>query len=84
MTSQAASRELALAAIHDALRGFASEGELSSLGGDENLREALELDSVDFLSFVERLSTATGRRIDEDDYPRLATLDSCVDFLTRR
>jgi acyl carrier protein len=82
MTAQAAARDLALAAIHDALRGFASEGELASLSRDENLREALELDSIDFLSFVERLSAATGHRIEEEDYPRLATLNSCVDFLT--
>ncbi|HET6504917.1 MAG TPA: phosphopantetheine-binding protein [Amycolatopsis sp.] len=84
MTSQTAARELALAAIHDALGGFASEGELNSLGPDENLREALELDSIDFLSFVEHLSTVTGHRIEEDDYPRLSTLNSCVDFLTGR
>lgn len=82
MTSRTSARDLALAAVRDALRGFASEGELNSLGPDENLRAALELDSIDFLSFVERLSTATGRRIEEDDYPRLATLNSCVGFLT--
>ncbi|WAL68899.1 phosphopantetheine-binding protein [Amycolatopsis cynarae] len=81
MTTHAA-RDLARAAVHEALRGFASEGELNSLGPEENLREALELDSIDFLSFVDRLAAATGRRIDEDDYPRLATLSSCIDFLT--
>ncbi|WP_027945524.1 phosphopantetheine-binding protein [Amycolatopsis taiwanensis] len=84
MTSQAAARDLALAAIHEALRGFASENELNSLSPDENLRDALELDSIDFLSFVERLSITTGHRIEEDDYPWLATLNSCIDFLTGR
>jgi acyl carrier protein len=84
MTSPTAARDLALAALHQALRGFATEPELNSLGPDENLREALELDSIDFLSFVERLSEATGRRIEEADYPRLTTISSGVDFLTRR
>ncbi len=82
MTADTAARELARAAIHEALRGFASEGELGSLGPDESLRDALELDSLDFLSFVERLGTATGRRIEEDDYSRLSTLNSCIEFLT--
>jgi acyl carrier protein len=84
MATKAAARELARAAIHEALRGFASEGELSSLGPDENLREALELDQADFLSFVERLTEATGRGIEEEDYPRLTTMESCIDFLAGR
>jgi acyl carrier protein len=84
MASQTAARALALAAVHEALRGLASEGELSSLAPDEDLREALELDPVDFLSFVERLADVTGHCIDEEDYPRLATLASCADFLTGR
>lgn len=84
MTSQTAAHDLARAAIHEALRGFASEGELNSLGPDENLREALELDSLDFLSFVERLSAATGHRIEEDDYGRLTTMRSGIEFLTSR
>lgn len=82
MTSQTGARDAARTAIHEALRGFATEDELNSLDASENLREALELDSMDFLAFVERLSSATGHRIEEDDYPRLATLNSCVDFLT--
>ncbi|TNC20475.1 phosphopantetheine-binding protein [Amycolatopsis alkalitolerans] len=69
-------------AIYEALRGFATEAELDALSPDENLREALELDSLDFLSFVERLSAATGHRIEEDDYRRLGTMRSCVEFLT--
>jgi hypothetical protein len=84
MSANAAARELARATIHEALRGFASEGELNSLGPDENLREALELDPADFLSFVDRLALATGRGIEEEDYPRLTTMHSCITFLTHR
>ena len=46
------------------------------------LRDELELDSLDFLSFVELLTTGSGRRIDEDDYPRLRTMADCVTFLS--
>jgi acyl carrier protein len=46
------------------------------------LRTEFELDSLDFLSFVELLGSAAGRRIDEADYDRLETLGSCVELLT--
>ncbi|MFI5615725.1 acyl carrier protein [Amycolatopsis sp. NPDC051903] len=69
-------------AIRAALAGFAGEAELERLSPTENLRETLELDSMDFLTFVERLSERRGRRIEESDYDRLATLDSAADFLS--
>ncbi|MFD9890914.1 phosphopantetheine-binding protein [Amycolatopsis sp. NPDC059027] len=76
------SREEATEFVQSALRGFATDDELSALPPDENLRDALELDSMDFQTFVERLSTGLDRRIDEDDYGRLLTLRSAADFLT--
>ncbi|WP_158888154.1 acyl carrier protein [Amycolatopsis anabasis] len=66
----------------NALRGFATDNELGALAPDENLRETLELDSLDFLTFIERLSAGLGQRIDEDDYDRLATIESGIAFLT--
>ncbi|MBF6223090.1 acyl carrier protein [Nocardia abscessus] len=76
------SREKAEGIVREALRGFAGEADISALGQDEPLRTTLELDSIDFLSFVERLSAAVGGRIEESDYPQLSTIRSCVDFLT--
>ncbi|WP_280263138.1 acyl carrier protein [Nocardia abscessus] len=81
MMSGTMSREKAEAIVRDALRGFAGEADIAALGQDEPLRSTLELDSIDFLSFVERLSAAGGR-IEESDYSRLSTIRSCVDFLT--
>ncbi|WP_067537125.1 phosphopantetheine-binding protein [Nocardia crassostreae] len=75
-------RESADIAVRTALRGFAPDSFLVTLPADEPLRPALDLDSIDFLTFVERLAAARARRIEEDDYPRLTTIDSCVDFLT--
>ena len=57
------------------------EADTESLGPDADLRDTLELDSLDFLRFVEVLSTRTGRRIEEDDYPQLVTLASAIKFL---
>ncbi|MGW0183413.1 hypothetical protein [Nocardia sp. NPDC003345] len=67
--------------VRVSLRGFDTEERIARLADDQPLRSALELDSIDFLTFVERLS-AGSRRIDESDYPRLATIGSCVEFLT--
>ncbi|WP_327098132.1 hypothetical protein OIE68_04515 [Nocardia vinacea] len=44
----------------------------------EPFRTALDLDSR---TFVEKLTRATGVRINEADYPHVASIDSCADFL---
>lgn len=78
MTSQEA-RDLIAQSIHQ----VAPEAELDGLDGAADLREELELDSLDFLGFIESLSDRIGRRIEEDDYPELFTLDGGVVFLTK-
>ncbi|WP_433716026.1 phosphopantetheine-binding protein [Nocardia sp. CA-084685] len=80
--SHTLSRDEADAVVRTALRGFASDAELATLARTQPLRPTLDLDSLDFLTFVEKLTRATGVRIDESDYPRLASIDSCVEFLT--
>ncbi len=67
--------------IKDALREVAPDSDPDALPQDADLRDSLELDSLDFLNFVETLSKASGRRIDEDDYSHLATLASGAAFL---
>jgi len=76
--------EQARDAIEESLVQVAPDADLDSLGPDADLRDTLELDSLDFLSFIETLSERTGRRIDEDDYPQLATMASAVKFLAGR
>jgi len=71
-------------AIEEALAQIAPDADLGRLAADADLRDGLELDSLDFLRLVEILSERTGQRIDEDDYPQLATLDSAVKFLAAR
>lgn len=71
-------------AISEALGQITPGTDISSLPPDADLRDTLELDSLDFLRFVEILSERTRERIDEDDYPHLATKASAVKFLTGR
>ena len=70
-------RETALAALGE----LAPEVDLSTIDGDELLQEVLDLDSFDFLRFVQALHDATGVDVPEVDYPRIATLDGVVDYL---
>ena len=76
--------EQARHAIEESLVQVAPDADLGSLGPDADLRDILELDSLDFLNFIEALSERAGRRIDEDDYPHLATMASAVKFLAGR
>lgn len=64
-----------------ALHEIAPDADLDALRPDDDLRDTLALDSLDFLQVVEVLSERAGRRIDEEDYPRLATLAEAVAYL---
>ena len=71
-------------AIEEVLGQVAPDADMTSLAPDADFRDTLELDSLDFLSFVEGLSKRVGQRIDEDDYPKLATLASASAFIAGR
>ena len=61
---------------------IAPEADLASLEPDVGFLEQLDLDSMDVLNFVVGLHAALGVEIPEADYPKLATLDGCLDYLT--
>ena len=46
-----------------------------------HLQEDLELDSLDFLQFVERLAELTGIEVPERDYGQLTSIDATVEYL---
>jgi len=84
MTSNATlSADTARAAIAAAIRRIVPDADFDALADDAPIRTELELDSLDFLSFVELLCGATGVRIDESDYPDLTSVGSGIAFLTR-
>jgi len=66
------------------LGDIAPEADLASLRPDLAFREQLDLDSMDLLNFVVGLHGALGVEIPEADYPKLATLDACVEYLASR
>lgn len=65
----------------DVLAGIAPEADLASVRDDEDLRQALDLDSMDFMNFVIGVSERSGVNIPEGDTPRLRTLRGLVTYL---
>lgn len=64
-----------------ALGDIAPEADLSALEADVSFRDQLDVDSMDLLTFVIALHTRLHVDIPEVDYPKLATLSGCVDYL---
>jgi acyl carrier protein len=67
--------------LEQSLRGVVPEADLTGMPGDTDLRDAFELDSLDFVEIVERLSRGAGFRIEEDE--DLRTIDAVVALLSR-
>jgi len=68
-------------AIVEIIEDIVPDEDCSNLDGGEPLRNQLELDSMDFLDIVMELRKKYGVEVPEADYPQLATLDSCVEYL---
>jgi acyl carrier protein len=71
-------------ALLEALSEVAPEADLARLAEDVELREQLDLDSMDLLNFLVGISERTGIEIPEADAARLHTLDQLVAYLERR
>jgi len=80
MTIQA---EDARAIVARAITTIVPDADVTGVSDAANLRQTFELDSLDFLSFVELVGQASGVRIDEKDYPELATMATSEKFLLR-
>ena len=68
--------------VIDIINEIAPDEDTSDLKGAINLREQMDLDSMDFLDIVMELRKQHGSEVPEADYPELASLDSCANYLT--
>jgi acyl carrier protein len=66
--------------VAELLGAIAPEAELASVADDADLRETLDLDSMDFMRLVTGLHERTGHPIPEADYPRLFTLGGIIAY----
>lgn len=71
-------------AVLRALSEVAPEADAATLRPDVDLREQLDIDSMDFLNFLIGIHEQTGVDIPEADYGGLRTLDELVDYLDAR
>ena len=68
--------------VIDIINEIAPDEDTSNLKAEVNLREQMDLDSMDFLDIVMELRKQHGIEVPEADYPQLASLDSCAAYLT--
>ena len=61
---------------------IAPEADLETLDPKEDLRDQLDIDSLDVLRFATGLAEATGVEVPERDYPRIITLEGCIAYLS--
>ncbi|MFD9290117.1 phosphopantetheine-binding protein [Streptomyces sp. NPDC060030] len=70
--------------VQEAAQRVVPGADFTSLAPEVDLRDAFEMDSLDFLEFVEALAEISGRELTENDYPSLDTWDGCARLLESR
>lgn len=71
-------------AIFELLKKTAPETDPTTLKPDENIREALNIDSFDALQFLIGLNDKLGIDIPEEDYGKTNTLESLTAYLEKK
>ena len=68
-------------AVLEIISDVALDEDVSGIQDNVSLRDQLELDSMDFLDIVMELKKRHKIEVPQEDYPKLATLQSCVEYL---
>lgn len=63
------------------LEAVAPDLDVSTIGVDQNLRNDIGLDSMDFLNFMIGISKQLGVAIPEADYGKVTTLAKCALYI---
>jgi acyl carrier protein len=70
--------------VVEIIQDIDEDADVKSISADLPLRDQLDLDSMDFLDIVMELRKRYQLQIPEADYPELASLASCVNYLEPR
>ena len=70
--------------IQEELNNIAPEVDIASVNPAANLREAIDIDSMDFLNFIIAVHHRLGIDIPEIDYPKLSTLDGAFAYIAAK
>lgn len=68
--------------VIDIIADIAPDEDVTVIEDSKSLREQLDLDSMDFLDIVMELRKRHKVEVPQEDYPKLATLESCVSYLS--
>jgi acyl carrier protein len=71
-------------AVLEALRRVAPEVDTATLRADVPIREQADMDSMDFLNFLQALHASLGVDIPEAAYREVATVAGCVAYIAAR
>ena len=72
----------ARAVVVDVIGRIAPEADLDDVDAGEDLRDEIDLDSLDFLGLIEGIKERTGVDVPEADYPQVRSLDGVVAYVT--
>ena len=70
--------------IKEELNNIAPEVDLANVDPAADLREAIDIDSMDFLNFITAIHHRLDVEIPELDYPKLVTLDGAVAYIAAK
>jgi acyl carrier protein len=70
-------------AVLEELSGIAPEADFDTLDPKADMREALDIDSMDILNFVTAIHHRLGIDVPERDYPKLVTLAGAIEYLEK-
>lgn len=70
--------------VLSAIAEIAPEVDPAAVDPSEPIQDEFDLDSMDFLRLMEMLQERVGVEVPERDYPQVATLDACIDYLAAR
>ena len=67
--------------LQEELNNIAPEVDIASVDPTADLREVIDIDSMDFLNFISAVHDRLNIDIPEVDYPKLVTLDGAVAYI---
>ena len=67
--------------VQQALSNVAPEVDVNAIDPAKDIRDQIDIDSVDFLNFVIGLHKELNVEIPDADVAKLATLNGCVNYL---
>ena len=77
-------REEIEAAVRAEIEEVAPDAELIGLDPEADIRDALDLDSMDVMNIIVALHARLGAEIPDADVPQLLTLNGAVDYLSAK